>query len=73
MGGTKKPPSTSFSPAISLKVGINPKNFLNVNFKHVFSGLRQFWVNESPLKVMKNVFCFILKTLFVLNILKFFS
>ena len=29
--------------------------------------------NESPLKMMKNVFYFILKTLFVLKIFKFLS
>ena len=28
---------------------------------------------ESPLKVMKNAFCFVLKTLFVLKIFKFWS
>ena len=29
--------------------------------------------NESPFKMMKNAFCFILKALFVLKILKFLS
>ena len=29
--------------------------------------------NESPLKLMKNVFCFMLKTIFVLKIFKFLS
>ena len=29
--------------------------------------------NESPLKVMKNAFCFILKALFVFKIFKIFS
>ena len=29
--------------------------------------------NESPLKMMKNAFCFMLKALFVLKIFKFLS
>ena len=31
------------------------------------------WFNESPLKMMKNAFYFILKALFVLEIFKFLS
>ena len=34
-------------------------------------GVRQFLVTERSLKMMKNVFCFILKALFFLNILNF--
>ena len=36
-------------------------------------GLRKFWINESPLKMMKNAFYFTLKALFVLKIFKFLS
>ena len=36
--------------------------------KGALSFLRQFLATESPLKVMKNVFCFISKALFVLKI-----
>ena len=35
------------------------------------AGLRQFLATESPLKLMKNAFCFNLKALFVLKIFKF--
>ena len=37
------------------------------------SGLRQFFVNESPLKFMTNAFYFTLKPLFVVKIFKFLS
>ena len=37
------------------------------------SGLRQFLATESPLKVMKNVFYFALKTLYILKIFTFLS
>ena len=37
------------------------------------SGLRQFLAAESPLKLMKNVFYFISKALFVLKIFKFLT
>ena len=33
--------------------------------------LRQFLTTESPLKIMKNAFCFTLKALFVLKIFRF--
>ena len=39
--------------------------------KGALSGLRQFLVTESPLKIMKNAFHFTLKALFVLEIFKF--
>ena len=42
-------------------------------FKGSLSGLRQFLATESPLKVMKNAFYFISKSLFVLKIFKFLS
>ena len=35
-------------------------------------GLKQFLTIESPLKMMKNGFCFILKAIFVLEIFTFF-
>ena len=41
--------------------------------KGALSGLRQFLATESPLKLMKNVFYFISKALFVLKIFKFLS
>ena len=41
--------------------------------KDTLSGLRQFLVTESPLKMMKNTFYFTLKALFVLKIFKFLS
>ena len=40
-------------------------------FKGTLSGLRQFSATESPLKMMKNTFCFTSKALFVLKIFKF--
>ena len=39
--------------------------------KGALSGLRQFLATESPLKMMKNVFYFNSKALFVLKIFKF--
>ena len=42
-------------------------------FKGALSGLRQFLANESPLKMMKSDFYFIVKALFVLKIFKFLS
>ena len=44
-----------------------------VVIKGALSGLRQFFANESPLKVMKNAFYFTSKALFVLKIFKFLS
>ena len=40
-------------------------------FKGAFSGLRQFIATDSPLKMMKDVFYFTSKALFVLKIFKF--
>ena len=39
--------------------------------KGALQGLRQFLISESPLKMMKNAFSFILKVLFVLKIINF--
>ena len=39
--------------------------------KGTLVGLRQFLASESPLKLMKNAFCFISKSLFVLKTFKF--
>ena len=41
--------------------------------KGALSGLRQFLVTESPLKMMENAFYFTSKALFVLKIFKFLS
>ena len=41
--------------------------------KSGLSGLRQVFATGSPLKMMKKVFYFILKALFVLRIFKFLS
>ena len=41
--------------------------------KGALSGLRQFLTNETPLKMMKILFYFTLKALFVLKIFKFLS
>ena len=49
-------------------------NFIKLaTVKGALSGLRQFFAIESPLKMMKNVFYFTLKALFVLKIFKFLS
>ena len=44
-----------------------------IDIKGAVSELRQFLANESPLKVMKNAFYFILKVLVFLKISKFLS
>ena len=56
--------SISSSLATFLKVGIRKKSFRKI------CGI---CVIESPLKMMKNVFYFIVKALFVLKIFNFFS
>ena len=43
------------------------------NFKGALSGQKQFLATEIPLKMIKNAFYFISKTLFVLKIFKFLS
>ena len=40
-------------------------------FKSALPGLTQIMATESPLKMMKNAFYFILKAIFVLKIFKF--
>ena len=60
----------------SLKIRINPVNQIlrnNEKVKDAPSGLRQFLATESPLKMMRNVFYFISKAIFVLKIFKFLS
>ena len=47
--------------------------FQKGDIKNALSGLRKFLATESPLKMMKNVFYFISKALFVLKIFKFLS
>ena len=42
-------------------------------FEGAISGLKQFLETESLLKMMKNVFYFALKALFVLKVFKFLS
>ena len=37
-------------------------------FKGVLSGLRELLTSESPLKMIKNAFCFMLKAIFVLKV-----
>ena len=49
------------------------KNILKKYLKGALSGLRQFLATGSPLKIMKNVFYFNSKALFVLEIFNFFS
>ena len=46
---------------------------LNIPLNGALSGLRQFLATESPLKLKKNAFYFILKVPFVLKIFKFLS
>ena len=57
---------------------LNNKNKLYLLFsilalKGPLSGLRQFFANETFLKMMRNAFYFTLKTLFVLKIFKFLA
>ena len=51
----------------------NQKNQRVWFLKSAHSGLRQFLTTESPLKMMKNVFYFTIKALFVLKISKVLS
>ena len=44
-----------------------------ITVKGALSGLRQFLTTENPFKMMKNVFYFTSKALFVLKISKFLS
>ena len=47
------------------------KLVISDNFKGAVSGLRRCLANKSSLKMMKNVFYFTLKALFVLKMFKF--
>ena len=44
---------------------------ISLEIKGALSGLRQFLSTERPLKMMRDVFYFILKALFVLKIFKY--
>ena len=44
-----------------------------IGFKDWVSGLRQLLTIESPLKMMKNTFYFVLKAIFILGIFTFLS
>ena len=56
-----------------MRVMCNVKHRYATHLKFGEKGLRQFLTTESPLKIMKNAFCFISKALFVLKIFKFLS
>ena len=46
----------------------------NLPAQNSFKGsLKQFLANESPVKMIRNVFCFTLKALFVLKLFQFLS
>ena len=45
----------------------------SASFKGALSGLRQFFADESTLKMMRNAFYFTSKAFFVLKIFRFFS
>ena len=53
------------------KLWIVYKDNISSCFKGALSGLRQFLAIKSPLKMMKNAFCFTSKGLFILKIFKF--
>ena len=46
---------------------------MRIHFKGSISGLKQFLTIENPLKIMKNIFNFMLITFFVLEIFTFLS
>ena len=46
---------------------------MRIHFKGSVSGLKQFLTIENPLKIMKNIFNFMLITFFVLEIFTFLS
>ena len=59
---------------ISLKLCVGFSIFDSVSFLlNALSDLRQFSATESPLKVVKNAFCFASKSLSVLIIFKLLS
>ena len=55
-----------------LKISKSIKTKYLFYFKGTLLGLRQFLATKSPFKMMKNVFYFTLKALFVLKIFKSF-
>ena len=57
----------------SIWYSVNVLTVLVLFVKGALSGLRQFLVTESPLKMMKNAFYIASKALFVLKIFKFLS
>ena len=67
--------------AFQWKMSLNPDPskqaqeiiFSRKKMKGALSGLRQFLPTESPLKMMKNTFCFTSKTPFIVKIFKFLS
>ena len=69
-----------FSVKLTTKRSSVLKKIINVDIfemhgiiKGPFSGLRQFLATESPVKMMKNTFYFLLQVLFVFNIFKILS
>ena len=58
--------------ALSLTASLFNSEYCKI-LKGTLSGLRKFLANEGPLKMMKNVFYFTLKALFVLKIFQFLS
>ena len=54
-------------------IAIKLKCLYHIILKGALEGLRQFFITESPLKMMKNAFYFTLKALFVLKVFKFLS
>ena len=62
----------SHDPIINHALKVS-NELLIFNFEGALSGVKQFLVSESPLKMMKNAFYFTLKAFFVLKILKFLS
>ena len=56
-----------------MKTQIQITRMSSIKIKGALLGLRQFLAAGSPLKIMKNAFYFILKTLFVLKIFNFLS
>ena len=59
-------------PGLYISNLLSNHKFLNC-LKDALSGLRQFLATESPLKMMKNVFYFTSKALFVLKMFNFLS
>ena len=57
---------------LTIKV-VDTAQKIKFSIKGALSGLKQFLVTESPLKMMKNAFYFISKALFILKIFKFLS